>query len=169
MRPRDKLLCAALLLLAGCRFGHHTQNNSRKDVDAIKAKYALWKRAFEARDLNGVMAIYAPDVVAYDVAPPLELAGTDAYRKQYSDLFGQFNGQLKVTYGNIHVEQSGDTAYAFGLERLRGTTARGKPVDMWIRFSDGWKRNNGQWFVEHEHVSVPVDLATGKARLDLTP
>jgi ketosteroid isomerase-like protein len=40
---------------------------------------------------------------------------------------------------------------------------------MWLRFTDGWKRSNGRWVVAHEHVSVPVDLATGKARLDLTP
>jgi ketosteroid isomerase-like protein len=45
----------------------------------------------------------------------------------------------------------------------------GTDVDMWLRFTDGWKRQNGQWLIEHEHVSVPVDMATGRARLDLTP
>jgi hypothetical protein len=28
---------------------------------------------------------------------------------------------------------------------------------------------NGQWRVVHEHISVPVDLTTGKAALDLKP
>lgn len=169
MRTGPMVLCASLLLLAGCGFGHHTTTNSRKDVDQIKAKYADWKRAFEARDLNGVMALYAPDVVAYDVVPPLQFDGANEYRKDYSSVFAQFKGPLKVTVPNIHIEQSGDVAFAFGLERLRGTLTDGTPVDMWVRFSDGWKRRNGQWRVEQEHVSVPADLATGKARLDLTP
>jgi len=168
MRARYALLCASLLL-AGCRFGHHAEANSRKDVDAIKDRYAEWKRAFEARDLNGIMAVYAPDVVAYDIVPPLQFVGADAYRKDYSDFLAQFKGPIRVSDGNIHVEQSGDVAFAFGLERLRGTTTDGKPVDMWLRFTDGWKRGKGQWLVAHEHVSVPVDMATGKARLDLTP
>jgi ketosteroid isomerase-like protein len=169
MRAGFKLLCASSMLLAGCRFGHHQESNSRQAIDSIKARYAAWQKAFEARDLNGIMAIYAPNVVAYDVVPPLQFNGTDAYRKDYSNFFAEFKGPIRVTDPDIHVEQSGDTAYAFGLERLRGTLADGTPIDFWVRFTDGWKRDKGQWFVEHEHVSVPVDMATGKARLDLTP
>ena len=168
MRAKYIVLVASLLL-AGCRFGHHAQANSRKDVDAIKGRYAEWKHAFEARDLNGIMAVYAPDVVAYDIVPPLQFVGADAYRKDYSDFLAQFKGPIRVSDGNIHVEQSGDVAFAFGLERLRGTMTDGTAVDMWLRFTDGWKREKGQWLVAHEHVSVPVDMTTGKARLDLTP
>ena len=169
MRPAFKLLSASMLLLCGCRYGHHAASNSRKDVDAIKAQYAEWTRAFEARDLNGVMAIYAPDVVAFDIVPPLQFVGADDYRKDYASFFAQFKGPLKISNPTIHVDQAGDVAFASGLERLRGTMNDGTPVDMWLRFTDGWKRSNGRWVVAHEHVSVPVDLATGKARLDLTP
>jgi uncharacterized protein (TIGR02246 family) len=168
MRAGHILLCASLILLAGCR-AHHPATNSRRSVDEIKARYAEWQKAFEARDLNGIMGLYAPDVDAYDIVPPLQFNGADAYRKDYADFFAQFKGPIKVTNPYIHVEQSGDVAYAFGLERLRGTMTNGTQIDMWIRFTDGWKREKGRWLVEHEHVSVPVDLATGKARLDLTP
>lgn len=168
LQMRAGLYCC-LILLAGCHAGHRTGVNSRKDIDEIKAGYANWKHAFEAKDLNGVMAVYAPEVVAYDLVPPLQFDGADDYRKDYAALFAQFSGPLKVSVPRIHIEQSGNVAFAFGLERLRGTTSDGKPVDMWVRFSDGWERRNGQWVIAHEHVSVPVDIATGKARLDLTP
>jgi ketosteroid isomerase-like protein len=169
VRPAFTLLCASVLLLGGCRYGRHAAGNSRKDVDAIKAQYADWARAFETRDLNGVMAVYAPDVVAFDIVPPLQFVGADDYRKDYASFFAQFKGPLKISNPTIHVDQAGDVAFAFGLERLRGTMNDGTPVDMWLRFTDGWKRSNGRWLVAHEHVSVPVDLTTGKARLDLTP
>lgn len=168
MRAGQKLLGASLLLLAGCT-AHRPASNSRQQVDAIKTQYANWKHAFEARDLNGIMAIYAPDVIAYDLVPPLQFNGADAYRKDYVDFLAQFKGPIRVTDPWIHIEQSGSVAFAFGLERLRGTLTDGTAVDMWIRFTDGWKRENGRWLITHEHVSVPVDLKSGKARLDLTP
>lgn len=102
-------------------------------------------------------------------SPSLQLIGSDAYRQDYSNFFAEFKGPIRANYQNIEVEQSGGIAFAFGLERLRGTLTDGKPVDMWIRFSDGWTRENGQWHVVHEHVSVPVDMITGKAPTDLTP
>lgn len=168
MRSRWKFLLASLALLAGCH-SHHASSNARKDVDAIKAKYAMWKEAFGARDLNGIMALYSPDIDAYGASPPLQSNGSDAYRKDYSDFLARFKGPVRVGIPHVHIEQSGPVAYAFGLERLRGTTTSGEKVDMWRRFTDGWKRQDGQWLVEHEHVSVPVDMATGKARQDLTP
>lgn len=162
------LLSALLVFLTGCHI-HQQSSNARKDVDAIKSRYAGWKQAIEAKDLNGIMAIYSPDILAYDIAPPLQFSGTDAYRKNYEAFLGQFKGAVRVTIPHVHVEQSGPVAYAFGLERVRGTMTNGKNVDMWFRFTDGWKRQKGQWLIEHEHVSDPVDLATGKALLDLTP
>ena len=168
MRPRMKMLSVLLVLLAGCH-AHQASSNARKDVDAIKAKYSAWKDAFQARNLNGIMAIYSPDILAFDAIGPLQLSGTAAYRKDYETFLARFEGPVRVTIPHVHVEQSGLVAYAFGLERLRGTATNGKVVDIWLRFTDGWKRENGQWFIEHEHVSVPVDMATGKAHLDLTP
>jgi ketosteroid isomerase-like protein len=168
MRARVKILSISLILLAGC-YAHRASSNARKDVEAIKARYSDRKQAFEARDLNGIMAIYSPDVLAFDAVPPLQFSGAAAYRKDYETFLGQFQGPVRVTIPHVHVEQSGPVAYAFGLERMRGTMTNGSNVDMWLRFTDGWKRQNGQWLIEHEHVSVPVDLGTGKARLDLTP
>jgi ketosteroid isomerase-like protein len=168
MRSRVKWLLVPLMLLAGCH-SRQASSNARKDVDAIKARYSDWKHAFEARDLNGIIAIYSPDVLAYDAVPPLQFSGADAYRKDYATFLGQLKGPIRVTIPHVHVEQSGAVAYAFGLEHLRGTMTNGTSIDMWLRFTDGWKRQNGQWLIEHEHISVPVDLATGKAQLDLTP
>lgn len=168
MPPGQKLLGVSMLLLAGCH-PHHPSTNARKAVDAIKAEYAQRKHAFKERDLNGIMGIYAPNVVVYDATPPLQFDGADAYRKGYSDFLALFKGPLKVADPSIRIEQSGNVAFAFGLEHLRGTLTNGRTVDIWLRFTDGWERRNGQWRIAHEHVSLPVDLATGKARLDLTP
>lgn len=39
-------------------------------------------------------------------------------------------------------------------------------MEVTVRVTDGYKKINGQWLISHEHVSVPVDLATMKPDLD---
>jgi hypothetical protein len=36
-----------------------------------------WVVAFRARDIPAIVSIYAPDVVAYDMTPPLRFRGID--------------------------------------------------------------------------------------------
>jgi len=59
-----------------------TTNN---DEAEIKALLDRWAKAFEAHDIDGIMSIYASGdaVIAYDVVPPLQYKGKEAYRKDY--------------------------------------------------------------------------------------
>ena len=45
----------------------------------------------------------------------------------------------------------------------------GNPIDMTLRLTDVLREINGKWLIVHEHVSVPVDVATGKADLTSKP
>jgi ketosteroid isomerase-like protein len=162
------VLCASGAMLVGC--ARHHDNGSRSTAE-IKALFQQWKAAFEAKDVDGVMQIYAPGatLVSYDIVPPLQFKGADAYRKDYTEFFAQFAGPLHVEVPDMHIEVGRDIGFAYGLERLTGKLANGTPVNMWIRYTEGLKRIDGQWRVVHEHISVPIDMATGKARLDLAP
>ena len=51
--------------------------------------------------------------------------------------------------------------------KLQGSD--GKPLDLTLRVTDVFKKTNGKWLVIHEHVSWPVDLATGKADMSSKP
>ena len=44
----------------------------------------------------------------------------------------------------------------------------GQKTDRWLRWTC-YHETNGKWLIVHERVSVPADLAKGKAMLDLTP
>lgn len=165
------LTCAALALLVGCARQPSAAQKAADDKADIQNLLDHWKKAFEARDLDGVISMYAPGdaLTAFDVVPPLEHKGVDAYRKDYANFFAQFSGPLKVELRDPHLEVSGDLALAYGLERMSGKLKDGTPVDIWLRYTGGFKRIDGQWRDIHDHVSVPVDMATGKARLDLKP
>ena len=62
--------------------GHRAETPS-KDESEIRALLDRWAKAFEARDIDLIMSNYASGdaVVAYDIAPPLQYKGKEAYRK----------------------------------------------------------------------------------------
>lgn len=164
------LIGFGLALLGGCmKQAAAPKMDNAKQVQAL---FEQWKTAFEAKDVKGVMAMYAPsnELVAYDVVPPLQFKGAEAYEKDYQDFFGQFDGPIHVELSDGHVEAGSEIAFAYGLERLTGKLKHGgTAVDLWIRYTEGLKRIGGQWKIVHEHISVPVDLGTGKAEFDLKP
>src|SRR3954471_11107819 len=129
-------ICTAGLLVSGC-FKEPPKDHSKESVQQIHQMFDKWQKAFEAKDVNGVMAIYAPTLTAFDIVPPLQFRGADAYRKDYADFFGQFSGPLHVEVPDMHIETNGDTAFAYGLERLTGKTTSGASVDMWLRYTEG--------------------------------
>lgn len=169
MKAKHVAVCVSFALLNGCmKAPQESPQAVQKEISHLLAN---WQRAFEAKDVKGVMAMYAPgaQLVAYDIVPPLQYKGADAYAKDYGEFFGQFDGPLHVEIRDDHVEVSGSLAVAYGLERISGKLKSGQPVDSWLRYTSAFKKIDGQWRDIHDHVSVPVDMNTGKGALDLKP
>ena len=49
------------------------------------------------------------------------------------------------------------------------TRTGGDQLDMWWRTTHGLRKRDGEWQVTHSHTSVPFDMETSKASLDLEP
>ena len=140
------------------------------DEAAIRQWFAAFTKAFEARDVNAIMAFYSPEVVAYDLVPPLQYVGGDAYRKDWETFCSGFKGPLHMETRDLHILVSGNLAVIEGLYQISGTQAsNGQPMSMWIRNTSVLRKTNGRWLDVHDHVSVPADMDTGKALLDLKP
>ena len=70
---------------------------------------------------------------------------------------------------SIHVGASGELGYASGLQMISGTLKHGQKSGMWVRFTSLYRKINGKWLDFHDHVSVPVEIESGKALMDLKP
>lgn len=140
------------------------------DEAGVRRWLDAWTKAFEARDVNATMALYSPEVLAYDVVPPLQYVGGDAYRKDWETFYSGFKGPLHTQFRDVHILVSGDLAVIEGLEEISGTQASsGQPISMWIRATTALRKVNGRWLDVHDHVSVPIDMDSGKAVMDLKP
>jgi len=163
---------ARLCLLATCSFfaaGCNTPPAENSAVPDIQKWMADWTTAFQSKDEAGMAALYAPGLVAYDIVAPLQYAGKDAYMKDWHEFFTSFQGPLTTEFKDCHISSSGDLAYALCLERLAGTSTKGEKIDMWLRVTSIFHKEDGKWLDIHDHVSVPADMASGKAVMDLKP
>lgn len=124
--------------------------------------------AIRARNIDGVMSSYATDLVAFDIVPPLQFVGVSTYKKPWQDVFEHFQ-TLDYEVRDLHITAGDDVAFSHSLNRLRGTMTDGQTTELWLRWTACYRKIDGRWRISHMQASVPVDLATGKAALDLKP
>src|SRR5262249_38725841 len=142
---------------------------SRAADAGIRSWLDQFTKVFTDKNVDAIMALYADDVVAYDVVTPLQYIGKEAYRKDYESFLSQYEGNLHVEVRDLHVGTTGDFGYATGLELIAGTLKNGQKSDVWLRFTWLFRKVNGKWLDFHDHVSVPADMESGKAMLELKP
>ena len=125
--------------------------------------------AIRAMDLEGAMPIYAPDIVSFDVGPPLQHLGAEAKRKNWVDAFARFQAPLDYEIRDLTIVVRDDVAFGHSLNRLRGTLKNGNRAGFWVRATVCFRRIDGEWLIVHDHVSAPLDPASGSALRNLEP
>jgi uncharacterized protein (TIGR02246 family) len=158
------LACASIPWIPKARTAANDEAEIRQLLDH-------WAKAFHAKDLNGIMSIYEPGgaLVSYDLVPPLQYAGFEAYKKDYQEFLDQFQGPVDIEYRDLKIFAGDTVAFSRGLERMTGALKNGQQFDAWVRFTECYRKTHGRWLAIHDHISVPIDLDTGKAVLNLKP
>jgi ketosteroid isomerase-like protein len=144
---------------------------SKKDEAESRALEQRFAAAFRAKDVNAIMAFYVPDesLHVFDVIPPREYVGATAYRKDWETFLGMFDGPITFEISDLKVTTGEDVAFSHSIQHFAGKLKNGSPLDVTVRVTDGYRRVGGKWLIAHEHVSVPVDLETGKGDLSSKP
>jgi len=126
-------------------------------------------KAVRARDVGGLLASYAPDVLVFDLVNPLEYRGSGALRKRAAEWLSSFEGPVGYEVHDLRITAGDDIAFCHSCNRVMGTTTQGKKIDMSWRATLCCRKIDGKWMVTHGHSSVPFDMESGKASLDLKP
>ena len=145
------------------------EDNKNNDEAAIKRVIEGYAEALRARDLDGIMSIYAPEIVTFDLVPPLQYVGADAMRKRWEEALSSLPGPIGYEIADLSITVGDDVAFSHSLNRISGTLNTGQKTDLWLRWTACFRKINGQWLIVHHQNSVPVDLEHGKAVLDLKP
>lgn len=139
------------------------------DETQIRRRIETWAAAIRAKDLEGVMSIYAPDVVSFDVEPPLQYAGSEAKRKRWFDTFALYERVLRYEIRDLAIASEANLAFGRSLNRLSGILLGGNESGFWLRWTSCFRKIDAHWLIAHEQISAPIDPKSGTACLHLTP
>ncbi len=147
-----------------------TVEEARKNDEAeIKRVIEGYVEALRAKDIDGVMSMYAPEIVTFDVVPPLQYVGADAMRKRWEEVFSLLPGPFGYEIADLSITVGEDMAFTHSFNRTSATLPTGQKIGTWVRSTACWRKIGGQWLIVHDQISVPVDVQTGRAVLDLKP
>lgn len=123
--------------------------------------------ATKTSDEAAIMKCYMPgkDLFVFDVTPPRQHVGWEDYKKDWGDLYAAFPGPLHDEIRDLNITAEGNLAYSHHIESGYFTRKNGSRLDIAVRVTDAYRKVNGNWVIVQEHVSVPVDIDTGKSDL----
>ena len=114
---------------------------------------SAWAKAFKANDLEGVMACYAKDAVAWFPAEA-EHHGTDAIRASYKAFFDA-NTVTNVSISNVHQATVGGRSVSWGNYAFTAKPkAGGESFTATGRFTDVAEQHGSRWVYVVDHASA---------------
>jgi uncharacterized protein (TIGR02246 family) len=142
------------------------------DEQQIRQMMADQETAMRARDAERLVARYAPEIVSFDLAPPLQHRGAEVRDAgALRQWFAGFDGPLDYQITDLHVTTGSDVAFCHSLNRL-SATPHGMPsaFTLWFRATVCLRKQEGAWRITHQHNSTPFYMdGSLRAALDLEP
>jgi uncharacterized protein (TIGR02246 family) len=129
------------------------------DEREIRALIERWATAVHASDMDGVLADHADDIVMFDVPPPNEVRGKQAYRATWPPFFKWQKQGAAFELVSLDVTAGHDVAFAHALLRCGTEQELKENPDTRLRLTIGLRKEGGRWTVAHEHHSFPLPPA----------
>jgi uncharacterized protein (TIGR02246 family) len=128
-----------------------------KEEAAVRQVIEAWADAVRRRDYAAIMAHHSADMLMFDVPPPFQSKGMDAYRKSWDLFFKWAPTPAVFDIREINITAGDDVAFANAAMRCAGTHTDGKYENLDFRLTIGLRKIAGQWTIVHEHHSVPAE------------
>jgi ketosteroid isomerase-like protein len=144
-----------------------TTQHAVDEVD-IRQRIDTLVESVRTRDLDGIKTIFAPNLVSFDIEPPLRHLGAEAKWNNWIKVFTVYQA-LDYEIRDLTVQVSGDLAVAYSINHISGVLQTGDKNEYWLRWTAVFRKVDGTWLITHDQVSAPTDFATGRSKLDLEP
>ena len=128
------------------------------EEDRIKARLETWADAVRRHDLPAILAHHTPDMVMFDLPPPLQCKGIAAYAGTWGLFFRYHKPGTPFDIRELSVTAGQDVAFAVAIMYC-GPDSSSNPADkdgFLFRLTVGLRKIDGEWCIAHEHHSVPA-------------
>jgi uncharacterized protein (TIGR02246 family) len=164
--------CATMSLLVAVHFNGglkaQAQSKDEQEIRALEDKFAA---AFNAKDVDGIMKLYVPgnELFVFDLGLPRQHVGWEDYKKDWQDFIAMMKGPVKFDIHDLSIVADGKLAYSRSIQHVSWTQTDGTTQDYTVRVTDDYRKVDGKWLIAQEHVSVPIDMSTGKPDMTSKP
>ena len=132
--------------------------HANTEESRIKALLEAWAAAVRRHDIPAILTHHAPDMVMFDVPPPLQCKGIEAYERTWDLFFRYHKPGAAFDVQELAVTAGEDVAFAAVIMRC-GPDSSSNPADkdgFLFRLTVGLRKVDGNWRITHEHHSVPA-------------
>ncbi len=132
------------------------QQTNAADVAAIRNVIESWTAAVRRKDVEEILSNHSSDIVMFDVPPPFQSRGIEAYRKTWDTFFSWSADPIPFDITGMSITAGADVAFVVATMRCAepGINGEQKPLDF--RLTIGLRKIDGQWTITHEHHSIPA-------------
>ncbi|GAA0900717.1 YybH family protein [Pseudonocardia zijingensis] len=144
---------------------------AQREVDEVQIRRLTDKivDGLRNKDLEGLKRLYATDIVSFDVEPPLQHVGIEAKLENWAPVCTFFE-HVNYEVRDLTITVGDGVAFGHAFARLSGTLKNGTAMSgMWVRVTYCLQKIDDAWLIVHDHVSVPLDITSGRAVVDLEP
>jgi ketosteroid isomerase-like protein len=127
----------------------------RTAEEQVSLVLSAWAAATQTGAHDEVLRNHEPDVVVFDVLPPMQYVGADAYRASWDDWQPDTEGDFSFELHDLKVAAGDDVAFAYGFIRCAGRTVEGRQFEDRVRATFCLRKHVDGWRVAHQHISMP--------------
>ncbi|GBC63641.1 hypothetical protein DENIS_4639 [Desulfonema ishimotonii] len=150
------MVCLILFWMAaaGPALAQETEKDAEKTVmQEIKAVMETYKKAFKARDIDGLMALWSsrPDILLMGTGPGERYMGTEEIKHAYLRFFDNFDSEE----GNItwmKISDNGDTAW-FSVMGHFTSYYKNVKNEFALNHTGVLEKHEGKWLFVMRHFS----------------
>lgn len=116
---------------------------------------ARWAEAVRDEDMPAIRADHDPNILMFDVPPPFLSRGLDAYMATWQIFYSSQARPITFDFEDVEITTGDDVAFATAIGHC-GYIEHGERTDLKFRLTMGFRKQDGQWRIVHEHHSVPA-------------
>ena len=127
-----------------------------EEDSAIRQVIESWAAAVRRRDLEGILKHHSSDIIMFDVPPPFQSKGLEAYKQTWDLFFSCSSDPVVFEVTSMTIFASSDTAFVITTMRSTAPGSGGEREKLDFRLTIGLQKIGGHWTIVHEHHSVPA-------------
>jgi uncharacterized protein (TIGR02246 family) len=126
------------------------------DEGKIRKLVEKWAAAVRGKNLKGVLAHHSEDILMFDVPPPFQSKGIEAYKKTWDIFFAWTQDSGIFDIEKMTITAGKEVAFVAAIMRCAGFDDQKKKIHLQFRLTIGLRKIEDKWTIVHEHHSVPA-------------